>query len=51
VKRFALVVGAAVLGILGLVAAAPTAQAKPLVCVKVSQGTAPPVLTLCLPPA
>jgi hypothetical protein len=50
-KRLFLVAGAVLMGLVGLVAVAPSAESAPLVCVRVSLGTAPPTLELCLPPA
>jgi hypothetical protein len=52
VKRVAAVAGAALLGGLGFIALAPSAQADPLACVVISldlNGTPVP-LALCLPP-
>jgi hypothetical protein len=50
-KRLVLLAGAALMGLVGLVAVAPAADSAPLVCIKLSFGTAPPVLELCIPPA
>jgi hypothetical protein len=51
VKRLFLLAGAALLGVMGFVAVAPSAEAAPLVCVKVGFGTAPSATIICLPPA